>query len=353
MKEFMAKKQSKGRPPNYVLDEKGKDVYGLSFNKANNMYYATHSTPRKYFVAGGKTKDRKNIAVKQFREWRKTQFLSPQQQQEKEMLDKIYQKARQLLSEDSYICEEVTKKAKKLLDEAKKNGYEAFAEQVHDKAEELGEQLILAGKYDGYFIPRLENILSKDEHSKTLSAGIVELLKNGKLETFKKYLWEIIYKLLEDDPIKAAKAIGFPGLVFINTPWQYKLDWSTAWQIFYIYKPTKAYLFDAEWYNMVQRKLTLRLKGKSLDGINYDDLLNAITFNMSQNSKIKSENAMTNLILYGIRDVTEFFAQYNGIPIEKRLKLLEEVFFTLKETGFPQSERILQLLKEINKELVD
>ena len=114
----MAKKKGKGRPPIFVLDEDGKEVYGLSYNKSTRMYYATFSDPRVYFSAGGKTEDRRKNAIDKFRKWAEGQQLSPEQQKEKEELDRIYEKAKQLFKEgylDKEVKDYVEQKAKELL----------------------------------------------------------------------------------------------------------------------------------------------------------------------------------------------------------------------------------------------
>ncbi len=55
----MAKRpKRKGRPAKFVLDENGKEVYGLSYNSASGMFYAAFSNPRVYFGGGCKRRSK-------------------------------------------------------------------------------------------------------------------------------------------------------------------------------------------------------------------------------------------------------------------------------------------------------
>ncbi len=56
-----------GRPPKFVLDETGKPIVGLSFDKTNNSYYATYSNPRVYFGTDYAK------ALHEFRKWQNNQ----------------------------------------------------------------------------------------------------------------------------------------------------------------------------------------------------------------------------------------------------------------------------------------
>ena len=42
--------RKRGRPPKYVIGDDGKPIVGLSYQKSDGRYYATHSKPRKYFT---------------------------------------------------------------------------------------------------------------------------------------------------------------------------------------------------------------------------------------------------------------------------------------------------------------
>jgi hypothetical protein len=47
MGEMIVRKKA-GKPPKFVKDRRGKEIFGLSF-KSDGRYYATFSNPRKYF----------------------------------------------------------------------------------------------------------------------------------------------------------------------------------------------------------------------------------------------------------------------------------------------------------------
>lgn len=57
------KGKKRGRPADYVKDQQGKPIIGLSWQKADGRYYASHHRPKTYFGTDYET------AVKRFREW--------------------------------------------------------------------------------------------------------------------------------------------------------------------------------------------------------------------------------------------------------------------------------------------
>jgi len=65
------RKRPPGRPANYVNDQDGKPIVGLSYHKATDRYYASHSHPRVYFGSDY------HQAVFRFRRWEAQQKGEP------------------------------------------------------------------------------------------------------------------------------------------------------------------------------------------------------------------------------------------------------------------------------------
>ena len=118
-------KKSKGRPPKYVKDSKGKEIVGLSYNSNNGMFYVTSSHPRHYFKTGGRggastRKEtyafRRENAIQQFEQWKKLDHLKPEEQELQKLQNKIHKKALELI-EDGYMDEYVYERAYDLISE--------------------------------------------------------------------------------------------------------------------------------------------------------------------------------------------------------------------------------------------
>lgn len=335
----MAQKRRKGRPPRYVLDENGKEVVGLSHNKSTGMYYATFSEPRVYFSAGGKSQNRKQNAIIKYITWAKTQKLSPEQQQEKTEYDRAYEKARELLLENDFLQEEITKKAKQLLEEAENDSsrdeYRRFNMLVDRKA----ELLIKNGERDEYIVSNLERYFLNNGLYKKISELIKESLRRGRLPEFREYLWEMIHDELLRNPIEIAKATKIPQLAFIRkqvheNSLSQSMSWKMAWQIFREHKPKNECRFDESWYLIIEEKLSYRFNELPLEKVGHDKLYDALTFKIRGNE-------------FGEEGAIKFMEQFNSIPMEDKLELLEEVFLTIKEAGYPHANNALHGLKTL------
>ena len=105
----MAKRKNikgKGRPPKYVLDNKQREIVGLSYNKANHQYYLTFSDPREYL---GTSLD---IAIQKFQEIKGYEKLNDEAKVEQQHKNDIYNKAVELLNCDPVFQEIIENKAK-------------------------------------------------------------------------------------------------------------------------------------------------------------------------------------------------------------------------------------------------
>ena len=342
----MAKKKRKGRPPKFVLDENGKEVYGLSYNNSTNMYYATFSDPRVYFSAGGKSQNRLQNAIAKYRAWAKTQKLTPEQQNQEAELVRTYEKARQLLLKDEYLQDEIAKKAKQLLEEAENDnsseGYGRFNELVDMKAKSLVEN----GERDDYFMENIDRLFWKNDLYLRIIEWIKKPFNRGGLNEFREYLWDIIHDELLRNPIKIAKATKIPQLAFIKkqvdeNSISQSMSWEMAWQIFREHKPFEEYRFDKTWYAIIEKKLSHHLGKLSLKQVGHESLYKALT------SKIRCDYFIGKYFgkKSGEKAAKTIMDQFDCIPMEDRLELLEEVFLTIKEAGYHQADNALRHLR--------
>jgi hypothetical protein len=115
----------RGRPPKYVLDNRGREIVGLSYNPTNGMFYVTRSNPRFYFKTGGRsggsTKKenyafRRDSAIQQFNQWKIINQLSPEKQEEQKLKNTILKKATELIK-DGFIDEYIYERAYDLIND--------------------------------------------------------------------------------------------------------------------------------------------------------------------------------------------------------------------------------------------
>ena len=304
----MAKKKhnkGKGRPPKFVLDERGREVIGLSYNKANNTYYATFSDPRVYFSTCLGT------ALEEFRKWEKMHHMPPEYQEQVKLKEEIYKKAKELIANDDYMQEELENKARELLEEAKRYG--RFSKLIDD----LVEKSIRDSRFNEY-----RDLLEKK---------VKEAIAFGE---FDKLIWERAYDLIMKDPIGAAKALSIKELAYLKTAYNPPLSCDLFWQIYDLFEDVERLLHSSKWYSAVRTKMQYYFDSEdNIGDITMQELDEALTFDDTF-------------------DRTWFMSEpFRQIPIMERMEILEDIFTTVKKAGYEQCEHVLSLLRRLAQKL--
>ena len=343
----MAKKKSKGRPPKFVLDENGKEVYGLSYNKSNHMYYATFSDPRVYFTAqytygaDDFLNSRIKNVVKKYRKWAQRQHLSPEQQKEEEELDKIYNKAKQLFKEgylDKEVKEYIGQEAKRLL----KKGYLS-----DEEIEKIGIRIL-----ERFFIKFGYKISGRRRKPVAMEPVEEELLKYVKYRITDGYydenIWERAYALIKENPVGFSKKTGIKGIATLNLDQDSPMSLNQAWNIFESYKNSKDLLYDLNEYETVWQALILLIEGKRLHLVNSTALMRAITCDISEISDIEDDlfferNASRTTSIAGIRKTIH---DYKQIPIKHRVEIIYDIFKTVQNADYSQCDHLIDWLSD-------
>ena len=357
------KSKSRGRPPKYVLDDRGKEVVGLSYNHTNDMYYATGTNPRHYFTFGNGPK-RKEEAIRQFHEWKKLEGCSPDKIEKQKLKDEIHRKAvqliyegyydkeiedkaRVLIADDTFVSEELNERAIKLLatvphvpDRIRKlltgsitNVRFILDVLVNNRAQELidGEvkEWIHRGVYDADVYARLARLLETDKY---------ETLK---IPTVNKFFSDLI----RGCPTKAAQILEIKEIVFVNVKYDIPLSWDLVWHIFYSHKDKNDYLYESKTYQIIELETLMVLDDLLLDNIKYTELWEALDPFPAKPHLVR---IVTRVGYYFEKESKKIIHEFSKIPLVDCLEILKDVFTTVKNVGYnySQVDRILSLISE-------
>ena len=331
----------RGRPPKYVLDDEGKEIVGLSYNPTNGMFYATGTKPRHYFNLGYASY-KKQEAIRQFLEWKKSTDYTPKEVEEQRQRNEIHQKAvqlikdgmfdaeiekkaRELISDDYYVKEELLERAQKLL---------LDVHSVPDHPERRYEK--------GDFERQIKSVIEKEAQKyaeKSINLGVYD-----------KDIWERAYDLIERDPILAAKILGIKEIIYADAEYPLPLKFDTAWRVFYCYRDKGSFLCPSKNYYAVGQKMRWIIGSLFLHEIKYVEFSDALLSYPSSKTKdevlLAPENIHRQLMEDKKKEMIALMDTYTAIPMADRLQILEDVFTTVKKVGHDQADHILKLIKE-------
>jgi len=369
------KKKSKGRPPKYVLDENGREITGLSYNPTNEMYYITGSSPRQYIKVGNEyNKDRrKKDSIRLFKEWKKNKKLAiddDNASDDTELLkqarrlieegfynDLVENKARDLIAKDLYTQELIIQRALEYLSgKIKRPLFKSKRKQEQASHLEYEINRMLKAHYD--------------ENLSWCQSNVEADIKNGNYDSA---VNKRAYEKINRSPIDAAYILGLPGLIFVKEYKKFPLTWDDCWHIFYVYKDKKQYLYECENYYCIKEKMSLLLSNPKMEEISFNDLKEAFEGYIDEKISFWGKNYKRDLAEGKKLEIPwykVYFAQvckkdpikeeqeiikklrvdYLNIPPLDRLEILEDVFLTVENAGFPQSSQVLKFIRQMSKE---
>lgn len=374
------KKKTKGRPPKYVLDKKGREIVGLGYNKANNQYYLTFTNPREYL---GSSKEK---AIKEFYQRRVYEQLPLNAQQEQQHKDDIYSKALELLKYDDSIQELIQDKARaeiqKILLETIyiKNYYRNFERKEHFKEEisELKEPIVSA------FIRKIRRVQNSEitvEFAKEALNKIIDRyltphhfsskkLNQDIAKTFESFLDEHLKherfmlrlekERLEDltGAFNDSENICPKGYICIkkspiylskDSPFHVKmpLPWWLAWDIYNIRKPKKTeYNYEGFW-NCIGAYVGYF---DSIDQVSKKQLIEAIRFLDSARYNPSSISSLAKRYDQDLWKVIEkkignVNAPYFPSPHEAK-RILRSITKPIYKAGYRQVLHIIKIIED-------
>jgi hypothetical protein len=158
-----------------------------------------------------------------------------------------------------------------------------------------------------------------------------------------------IKDLIEKNPIKASKLMGIKEIAYVNEKYEIDLYWSFAWRIFYCYKDKKDYLLKEDDYFTVHTKMGMIIGNPLLSDIKIAELQDAFitTLPLELNRFLVALFGYKTIFEDEKKRVKELMDKYTSIPTIFRIKILEDVFYTVKEAGFNQADHILKLIREL------
>ena len=346
---MIKKSKRKGRPPKFVVDENGKEVYGLSYNTASCMFYAAFSNPRVYFGGGKKRHEvKKTRAILRYKEYQKHQHLSPEQQTEAIYIDEIHKKARELIANDRFIQAEINEKARVLLNLGE------LSQIVEQKVLKELESKLHRGELDNYLQKYLETYpgskFVKDKAAEVLPGLMTD-------ERVRDVLSEQFEEMIKCRPIKAAKQFGVKQLVYFDDrEFQAKLRWKLVWRIFWEFHIPEKLPFPKEQFIAVQENMNDHLEYADIEKISKSDFKDALTYNRRVIFSTELLNFKRGIKrVYQIaakkREIQEMMATYLAIPLANRLMILKHVFQTVRLEGFPQCNYVLDMVVYMQRQL--
>ncbi len=334
------KSKPRGRPPKYVLDDKGKEVVGLSYNNSNKMYYATGTNPRHYFTFGYGSYG-KDEAIRQLNEWKKSSCHAAEDIEQQKYRNDVYQKAVSLF-EDGHFKELIEEKARDLI-ENDSIVDEALCERAR-KLVENNETLGLAvkNKLGIQNYTEIVRIVSKKTND-----VVREMINKG---LFDNIVWERAYDLIEANRFEAADILGIKEIIHANAAHEIPLKFYQALMLFYHKRDEKSYLYDQEYYSIVWYKISHIIGDPFLYQIKYAELKDALeTYPpIKANWMLKALFGVERTVKKERMRIKEIMDEYTKIPMVDRLKILEDVFTTVKKAGYDQADQMLKLVKMIS-----
>ena len=331
------KKTNRGRPPRYVLDEDGKEVIGLSYNSTNRMFYATGTSPRHYFKIGNvkkeitycsrfyvtlesvklKEAERKKEAIRLFHEWKAAQEIDSENLDTLKTQDEIYVRARRMI-EEGVFDDLIEEKAKELI-----SNDESIQDEIISRAKTILEEITSQGTYSGSGDSELE----KKIHENILKVAKEYIWKYAPEEYFNDDITFSMKKLIENDHYRAARLLDMPYLAklqllkddFETLPF----TWSEFWIVFIFNKDMDSYLYDKDLYKNVYDTIGNNIPFSKTYSISYDIFAEAFYKCIDKNGEITT-------------------TQLNSLFSDKTLLIiLEDIFITIKDSGYPQAIPVL------------
>ena len=244
-----------------------------------------------------------------------------------EIEKKAQEKARELIANDDFVKEDLDRRARELI----ANDYYVEEDLIRRAKELVTREYTVPSSPDSNDYPAWGGFKGYVQRIVTEQARrcAEEWIRSGHYD---KIVWEKVYDLIEEDPVKAAKELGIKEIACIKAVREMPLSWKLAWEIFDCHKDSKDFLYESHSYYIVNRKMTMVLGNPLLDRIEFDELYDAFML-----SPPTPDPYVMNA--------------YTQIPQMDRLEILEDVFTTIKDAGYDQAGHVIRLIRKLSYRL--